>query len=163
MLFSRLKFLEFLPKHPCLVEIHVSLWKCTCWRRRAGLHPRLHDCLSALLHLIDRNSGSEDQLLSHQHFTDSCDTWQGRRTTSARKGKKNKCAQQARHEISCDKADQCKAGGKLPAAVCKLIIVLSGPVSLTWQMFQLPLVWLTLLMQSSVFVSFTCSHAVTSC
>lgn len=143
------------------LAVKAYLLASPCWAQSGG--PRLRYRLSELLLLIDRNSGSEDQLLSHQHFTDSCDTWQGRRTTSAWKGKKNKCARQARHEISGDKADQCKAGGELPAAVCKLIIVLSGPVSLTWQMFQLPLVWLTLLVQSSVFVSFTCSHAVTSC
>lgn len=40
--------------------------------------------------------------------------------------KKNKCAKQGRDKISRDKADQCKAGGQLPAAVCELIIVLSG-------------------------------------
>lgn len=123
------------PKHPRLVANHprlsvkVYLSASPCWAKSGG--PRLHHRLSALLLLIDRNSGSEDQLLSHQHFAGSRDTWQGRRTTSARKGKKNKCAQQARHKISCDKADQCKAGGERPAAVCKLIIVLSGPVSLT--------------------------------
>lgn len=44
-----------------------------------------------------------------------------------RKIKKNKCAKQVRDKISRDKADQCKAGGQLPAAVCELIIVLSGP------------------------------------
>lgn len=53
-----------------------------------------------------------------------------------RKERRNKRAQRGRREMSRDKADQCEAGGELPAAVCKRIIVLSGPVSLTWQMFQ---------------------------
>lgn len=119
--------------HAGLQTICISLCKSTCWHHRVASKSRdacLHYRLSALLLPIDRSSSSEDQLLSDQHFTDSCDARQVRRT-SATKGKKNKRAQQGRREMSRDKADQCKAGGELPAAVCKRIIVLSGPVSLT--------------------------------
>lgn len=40
---------------------------------------------------------------------------------------------ESKHKISgpCDNPDECKIGGKLPAAVCKLIIIPPGVVSLT--------------------------------
>lgn len=93
-----------------------------CWAKSggAGLHYRL----PPLLFRIDCNSSSTDQLLSDQHCTNSCDTCQVQRN---KKIKKNKCAKQVRDKISRDKADQCKAGGQLPAAECELIIVLLGP------------------------------------
>lgn len=105
----------------CLaVEMH--LLASQCWAKSRDVRR----CLSVLLFSIDHSSSSiKDQILS-QHFADSCDTWWVCRTISSQKLKRNKCPKQARDKISHDKADQCKAEG-LPAAVCKPVIVLSGP------------------------------------